>query len=72
MRKIIIELEEGKNLSKNDIIVYNGKNYITISKTAFLRELIEDIYKLSVDLQNASKRIEKLEKQLAYDHGEVE
>ncbi len=72
MRRIIIDLNESTNLSKGDVIVYNGKNYTTISKAAFLRELIEDIYKLSVSDENILKRIENIEKQLAYDHGEGE
>lgn len=72
MRRIIIDLNESTNLSKGDVIVYNGKNYTTISKSAFLRELIEDIYKLSLTDENLLKRIENIEKQLAYDHGEGE
>ena len=72
MKRIIITLEEGQNLSKNDLIVYNGHHYVTISKTAFLKENIEDIYKLFKEVESLSKRVSDIEKQLAYDHGEVD
>lgn len=71
MRKMIIEIEDDSK-QKNDVLIYNGSFYTTLSKDAFLRDVFIKLNKLSEDLKNASERIENLEKQLRLDHGEDE
>lgn len=71
MRKMIIEIEDDSK-QKNDVLIYNGSFYTTLSKDAFLRDVFIKINKLSTDLKNALERIENLEKQLRLDHGEDE
>ena len=70
--KIMLDIDNHGVTRKDDILIYDGKIYTTISKQAFLRNEIIVINKLSSDLENALKRIENLENQLKYDHGEIE
>ncbi len=70
MAKIILDFEQSKNIKQNDVIVFNGRHYITISRAAFLKDLIEDNYRLIKRVEDAEKRISDLEKQLRIDHGE--
>ena len=70
MAKIILDFEQSKNIKQNDVIVFNGRHYITISRAAFLKDLIENNYRLFKKVEYAEKRISDLEKQLRIDHGE--
>lgn len=70
MAKIILDFEQSKNVKQNDVIVFNGRHYITISRAAFLKDLIENNYRLFKKVEDAEKRISDLEKQLRIDHGE--
>ena len=72
MAKIILQFEESPLVKKGDVIIYNGKHYATLSKAAFLKDLIEKIKALQNYLTVAYERIEDLEHQLQIDHGEVE
>lgn len=71
MAKIILDLTI-ENPKLYDVVYYNGKGFATIHKTAFLKELTESVNNLSLALETLVKRIENIEKQLAYDHGEIE
>ena len=72
MAKIILKFEQSESLKENDVIIYNGKYYTTLSKDAFLRTVTEKLNYLSDKLETALNEIDKLKKQLAIDHGEVE
>lgn len=71
MAKLVIDIED--NIKEKDmVLIWNGKCYSPISKTAFLRNEIMSIRELYNKMENALERIENLEKQMKYDHGEIE
>lgn len=71
MAKLVIDIED-QNKEKDMVLIYNGRCYTPISKTAFLRDEIVKLNKLSKDLESVLQRIENIENQLKYDHGEIE
>jgi len=70
--KILLDIDNHDKTIKNDILIYDGKIWSTISKDAFLRDLIVSVNNLKENLKDAFNRIENLENQLKIDHGEVE
>ena len=68
MTKLIIDIDD-KIRHKDDVLIFNGKNYQPISKGAFLRELIIRCDYLDHCLDVALSRIDELERQLRIDHG---
>lgn len=70
--KIVLDVDIHGRLENQDILIYDGKIWSTISKKGFLRDLIIAIENLKINLQEANNRIEALEKQLKLDHGEIE
>ena len=71
MAKLVIDLEDTVK-EKDMVLIWNGRCYTPISKTAFLREENAKIKDLSLKLENALERVENIEKQLKYDHGEID
>lgn len=68
--KMVLDVNTHGKIENQDILIYDGKIWSTISKKGFLRDLIITTENLKINLQEANKRIEALEKQLKLDHGE--
>lgn len=69
--KVIIDLKLN-NLTENDIIVYNGKEWISIKKEVFLgkvhkkiSELEKENGNLKEDISNVKKDIEKMKNNIS-------
>lgn len=72
MAKIIFNFEQRSNVKSNDVIVYNGKYYTTISKDAFLKDIIEENFELKQRIVLLENEVQEIQHQLKVDHGEEE
>lgn len=70
--KMILDVDNHGKTNKEDILIFDGKIWSTVSKNAFLRELIIRNLNLESALKEAFDRIGALETQMKIDHGEME
>ena len=59
--KVIIDLKLN-NLTENDIIVYNGKEWISIKKEVFLGNVTSEIDKLRQEIKTLKDEKDNIEK----------
>lgn len=67
MAQILLEVNNHKAFVKNDMLIFDGKTFISVKKEHILR----DIPKLYGKIDSLEKEIKILKATIEYDHGKI-
>ena len=67
MAKILLDINEHGEFKKGDMLIYDGKNFVSVRK----EHILSDIPRLYLKIEELQKEVKLIKASLDFDHGKI-